>query len=291
MDAPVIAFGCGTKFYRGYSHNIDGSDLDESVVASIVQAIEVGFRHIDLAEMYGNDREVGEALRRCNIIDRGDIFITSKLVDNMASPEAGLDLILERIGTSYVDLLLLHCPVAFQRALKNDDGCVPDISVVWGAMESLLARGKAKRIGVSNFRIEDLEELLCSSTIMPFVNQVEFNPYLQQQTLREFCTCKGVRMAAYSPLASINLHAGGPVDAVISDLASRYGRSGSQILLQYAVQKGYIAVTTSSNRHHLIEALNVMLHPLSLSAADMTRIDTEGGRQVKRHFWRDCYRD
>jgi diketogulonate reductase-like aldo/keto reductase len=287
---PSVGFGLGTAWYKGPNHNTDGSPLIQSIIDQTVCALEVGHRHLDLAEMYGNDREVSVALAQFfaanPTVTRRDMWITSKLAVGMADPRASCRAILDRLNVDYLDLLLLHCPVEFARSKFPG---IPDVSVIWPQMEALVAEGIVRNIGVSNYRIQDLEELLSFCNTRPAMNQIEFNPYLQQLDLNQFCFQHSIRLAAYSPLGPLNLWPGGPVDPVVEGLASKYGVSTSFILLLYTNQKGIVAITTSSKRERCEEYLSVMTAPFSLTTDEITAIDVAGAGQMKRKYWTENF--
>jgi diketogulonate reductase-like aldo/keto reductase len=284
---PEIGFGAGTAWYKGYEHNIDNTPLDEEQIIQTVNALEVGFQHLDLAEMYGNDREVGEALERYfaknTEKERGDLWITSKCSQHLENPILGCQEILSRLNCEYLDLYLLHCPVEFKK-------CSSSIETIWREMESLVEQKLVRYIGVSNFRISDLEELMSIARIPPFMNQVEFHPYLQQPDLREKCQSFGIHLSAYSPLGPLNLWPGGPIDPLLEELSEKYQRSSGVILLKYASQKGYIPITTSSKVERMIDCLSAFAavegsNSFQLGEEDIQRIDAEGSKQIKRKYW------
>jgi diketogulonate reductase-like aldo/keto reductase len=283
---PVIGYGAGTAWYQGYDHNIDNSPLNEEQIVQTVNALEAGFQHLDLAEVYGNDREVNEALQRYFTKNpekkRSDLWITSKCFQHLDNPIVGCQEILSRLNCEYLDLYLLHCPTEFKKSSVS-------IESIWREMESLVEQNLVRFIGVSNFRVCDLEELMTVARIPPFMNQIEFNPYLQQPNLREKCQSLGIQLSAYSPLGPLNLWPGGPVDPLLEELSQKYQRSTSAILLKYTSQKGYLPITTTSK----VERMNDFLSTFStqesnsfqLSEEDLQRIDTEGRKQIKRKYW------
>src|SRR6266705_1393368 len=154
-------------------------------------ALRVGYRHVDTARIYGNEADVGEAVRESGV-PRGDLFVTTKLWNSDQGYDSTLracEASLKRLGLDYLDLYLVHFPV-------------PDVrKESWRAMETLLEKGKCRAIGVSNFTIRHLEELIGESHVIPSVNQVEFHPFLYQKELLEYCQMKGIQVEAYSPLA------------------------------------------------------------------------------------------
>lgn len=277
-NAVSLAFGTGTKWYKGDNDK----EIDQAVVFSVKQALDAGFVHLDCAEMYGTEKEVGEAIRQYlaeTKKKREDIFVTTKVWPGIANIPEALRGSLERLGLDYVDLYLIHAPF-FE--LKGYTGTIPE---AWRAMESVVDSGMTKSIGVSNFRISDLEELLVFARIKPVVNQIEYHPYLQQPDLWNFCNKNQIQIECYSPLASINLKPDGPVDAVVAELAKTHNKTPTQVLLQWTLQKGNIAVTTSSKRERLDEALSVLKEPFKLSADEMKQIETEGAKLKYRKYW------
>lgn len=288
---PSVGFGLGTAWFKGYDHNVDGSPLIDAVVQNTLTCLEAGFKHLDLAEVYGNDREVGVAFAQYYELhptaNREEFWITSKLANNIGNPKGGTRAILERLGTDYLDLLLLHCPNDFAK----DKGfpSIPDIEVIWKQLEELVEEGVVKNIGVSNYRIQDLEELLRVARIPPVMNQVEFNPYLQQPELINYCQEHNIVVAAYSPLGPLNLWPGGAVDPVVEGLAAKYGVSTSHILLRYTNQKGIVAITTSSKRERMDDYLSVLNSPVELTAEEIAAIDAAGQGQNKRKYWAEQF--
>ena len=281
---PRLGFGAGTAWYKGYTHNTDNTPLDEELITQTINALEVGYDHLDLAEAYGNDREIHEALQRYfqqnkNRKRRENLWITSKCSENLQNPRDGCCEIIQRLDCQYLDLYLLHCPLEF----KN---CSDSIERIWREMETLVEEGLVRHIGVSNFRICDLEELMSIARIPPFMNQIEFHPYLQQPKLREKCQSFGIQLSAYSPLGPLNLWPGGPIDPLLLELSEKYQRSTGVILLKYASQKGYVPITTTSKVERMIDYLSAFSdETFQLSDEDIRRIDVEGSKQFRRKYW------
>lgn len=298
---PLIGFGVGTTWFKGFDHNIDDTPLNSSLIEQTKLALDVGYTHLDLAEMYGNDREVGAALELYFNDDhatgtspsrrREDLWLTSKVAKNYSQPYKACKDTIDRLHCSYLDLFLLHCPIKFLSDKKYFESGVISFTIadIWREMELLVEHGLVKHIGVSNFRIEDLEELLSICNIPPFINQVEFNPYLQQPDLQAYCKSKGILLAAYSPLGPINLWPGGPLDPIIEHLGEKYSVPSSSILLRYASQKGFIVITTSTKKERLIEYLSCFngdaMRLLELTADELKLIDDVGSTLTKRMYW------
>ena len=225
---------------------------------AVLYALELGYRLIDTAQMYGNEREVGKAVRK-SWIPREDIFVTTKLNNSnhgyeraLSSLETSLDL----MGLSYVDLFLIHWPV---EGLRSES---------WRALEKLMEEGKCRTIGVSNYTIGHLGELFESSSTVPAVNQVEFSPYLHQKDLLDFCRSNSIQLEGYSPLTKgENLG-----DPALGAIASKYSKTPAQILLRWALQKGIVTIPKSTNRERLRENADVFDFEISLE--DMETLDS-----------------
>lgn len=290
QSIPTPGYGAGTAWYKGAEHNSDNSPLDENQIEQTVLALQAGFKHLDLAEMYGNDREVGEALRRyltTSNRQRSDVWITHKCFENLNNPIKGAREMIQRLDCQYLDLYLLHAPLAFAG--------VTDVSIskVWSDMESLVDQGLVRFIGISNFRIQDIEELMAiPPRIAPYIIQIEFNPYLQQPELYKKCDEYGIKIAAYSPLGPLNLWPGGPLDPVLEELSQKYQQSTSVILLKYTSQKGVVPITTTSKLERMNDYLSAFAEGgFQLSPEDIQRIEEVGKTQYKRKYLAPLFGD
>jgi len=250
-------------------------------------ALEAGFRHFDCAERYGNEREVGKALKEglaAGGIARKDIFVTTKLWNSNHRParvEPAFEASLERLGLSYLDLYLIHTPFAFQPGDEQDprdqDGnVVYDRGVTlldtWRAMESLVDHGKCRAIGLSDIGLDEVKTIYESARIKPAVVQVESHPYLPETELLEFCKEKGVVLLAFAPLGH-GMKPGLLEDPVISGIAARVGKTPAQVLLAWAVQRGTALLTTPRSAARARE--NFDISPLPADALDeINRIQT-----------------
>ncbi|MFQ6676272.1 MAG: aldo/keto reductase [Fidelibacterota bacterium] len=228
-------------------------------VANAVRwAIEAGYRLIDTASMYGNERDVGEAIRRSGV-PRDQVFVTTKLWNSDHGYESTLtafDRSLNRLGLTYVDLYLIHWPV---EGIRRE---------TWRAMEAVLEGGKCRAVGVSNYMTWHLDELMKDSSTIPAVNQVEFSPYLYQKDLLEYCRSHGIQLEAYSPLTKARRLS----DPRLLKIGSRYNKTPAQVLIRWALQKGTVVIPKSSRRERIAE--NAHVFDFSLSGEDMAVLDS-----------------
>ncbi len=221
-------------------------------------ALEVGYRHIDTAEMYGNEAGVGEAVRASGI-DRAEIFVTSKLNNGAHGHDDALAAFAETLSTldiGYVDLFLVHWPLP----------TVSDYVETWKAMEEIYASGKARAVGVSNFQTTHLNRLAAECTVVPAVNQIEVHPYLTNETVRAYGAEHGIATEAWSPIAQ-----GGVLDdPAIVTIAERVGRTPAQVTLRWHVQRGDIIFPKSVTESRVRE--NFALFDFELTDADIASI-------------------
>ena len=247
--------------------------------AAVVAALEAGYRHFDTASMYGNEESVGAAIRMSGI-PRENVFVTTKLWNSdHGDPARALDTSLRKLKLDYVDLYLIHYPVRERRQS-------------WRVLEALRAEGKARSIGVSNFTIRHLTELLAETKTVPAVNQVEFHPYLYQRDLFEFCAGEGIVIEAYSPLtkgarlkdpklvavarkysnAEPRPAAPGSRLPLLDRLSRRSEtKSTAQILIRWALQHGLVVIPKSANRRRIFEDADIF--DFEITTADMQILD------------------
>jgi len=230
----------------------------EDTVRATTSALEIGYRHIDTAQMYGNEREVGLAVRESGI-PREQVFVTSKLNNNQLERDdilRSFDASLSALGFEYLDLFLIHWPLP----------AVADYVARWKAMEEIYATGRAKAIGVSNFQPAHLRNLLGAAEVRPAVNQIEVSPFLVQDELRAFDADHEIVTEAWSPIAR------GKVadDPVIGRIAERLGRSPAQVTLRWHIQRGDVVFPKSVNRSRIEE--NFALFDFELDESDMVAI-------------------
>ena len=227
----------------------------KSCESAVRAALDVGYRHIDTAAFYGNEESVGKAIRDSGIA-RDEIYLTTKLWNSdHGNPERALERSLGKLKMDYVDLYLIHYPV-------------PERLRSWRALARLRAAGKAHSIGVSNFTIRHLTELLADSDRIPAVNQVELHPYLYQRELADFCHEKNIVIEAYSPLT----HGERLDDPRLMAIARNYSKSPAQILIRWGLQHDFVVIPKSAKRQRIIE--NADVFDFAISAADMQTLDS-----------------
>ncbi len=245
---------------------IDPSGTAEAVAT----ALEIGYRHIDTAEMYGNEQGVGDAIRASGL-DRDDVFITSKLANGAHRPEdarRAFERTLSALGVDAVDLFLIHWPLP-----TLYDG---DFVSTWKTLEEFKADGRARSIGVSNFQVDHLERLAAECDVVPAVNQIELHPYFLNEDVHEYGREHGIATEAWSPIAR-----GAVLDEpVITEIADRVGRTPAQVVLRWHLDRGTIVFPKSTAPARIRE--NFGLSGFALEAGDRDAIDAldrgEAGR-------------
>jgi diketogulonate reductase-like aldo/keto reductase len=253
-----------------------GKDTHQAVTC----ALESGYRLIDTARYYENEESVGQALRDAGI-PRKEVFVTTKLQNadhGFDQTLRAFDDSLKKLGLDYLDLYLIHWPVAAPqwqnwKPLKAildrvwQPASRPLRMESWRAMERIAAEGRCRAIGVSNYTIRHLEQLLRTCKIVPAVNQVEFTPFLYQQELLSFCRSHGIQLEAYSPLTRGQRLS----HPVVAGLADKYQRSSAQILIRWALQHDVVAIPKARSRSHIQE--NISVFDFSISAQDMESLN------------------
>lgn len=220
-------------------------------------ALELGYRHIDTAAVYGNEADVGLAIRESGI-PREDIFVTTKLWNADHGYEQAIKACeesLRKLGLDHVDLYLVHWPLEGVRAES------------WRALETLLSRGKCRAIGVSNYMARHVEEVLRTGAVVPAVNQFELHPFLYPKETITLCKEKGIAVEAYSPLTK-----GKRLDhPAITGMARKYGRSAAQILIRWSIEHGFVVLPKSVKKERIAE--NAAVFDFSLAPEDLAALD------------------
>jgi 2,5-diketo-D-gluconate reductase A len=232
----------------------------EDTIAAVSHALEAGYRHIDTAEMYGNEAEVGAAISRSGL-SRDEIFVTTKLNNGEHRPDdarAAFQKSLEALGSDYVDLFLIHWPLP-----TRYDG---DFVSTWQTLEEFYRDGRARSIGVSNFQPHHLRRLHEECEIRPAVDQIEVNPYLTQDEVRRFCADHQIAVEAWSPLARSNALG----DPTIDDIARRVGKTPAQVILRWHIERGDIVFPKSVTPSRIKE--NIDIFDFELTGDDVEAI-------------------
>jgi alcohol dehydrogenase (NADP+) len=293
LSLPAIGFGCSPV--RAGGRRID-------LEPAVRTAVAAGYRLFDLAEVYGNERAVGRALRGSGAPARGELCLAGKVWRTNFRPAAlrqACEASLRRLGVASFDLYLLHAPEAWRhrgplgepeevgweeferRALPRDAGGRPELDEVplaetWGAMQELARAGLAGRIGVSNFAPEQIEAL---GPEAPAVDQIAHSPYEPNASLVDWCRRRGIRLMAHSPLSSPGLLS----EPVLLDLAVRHRRSAAQIVLRWNLERGLAPVASSTDPGHIAENLRVL--DFALAPAEIVAVDSLAGRGRTAGGW------
>lgn len=233
----IPSLGLGTWF-------IDDDKVDKAVIS----AIKIGYRHIDTAQAYGNERGVGAGIKACGI-PREELFVTSKVAAEAKTYESAANFIdetLNKMGLPYIDLMLIHSPQPWAE-WRDDKRYFEENIQVWKALEDAYASGKVKAIGVSNFLIDDLENLLANCEIKPMVNQLLIHIGNTPMELIEYCKNQNIVVEAYSPIA----HGEALKNETIVTMAQKYSISVAQLCIKYVLNLGAVALPKTSNEEHM----------------------------------------
>ncbi len=254
QDCVTLANGVGMPWLGlGVFRAEDG----EEVKKAIAWAFELGYRGIDTAAVYGNEQGVGEAVRASGL-PRDQIFVTTKVWNNDQGYDETLrafDASLERLGMDRVDLYLVHWPVT---------GKFRD---TWRALERIYADGRSRAIGVSNFLLNHLEDLLAKAEVVPHVNQVEFHPRLLQPELLQYCERHGIRLEAWSPIMRGKVN---DIPALV-EIGRKYGKTAAQVTLRWDLQHGVVTIPKSVRKERIAE--NADVFDFALTEDEMQTID------------------
>jgi 2,5-diketo-D-gluconate reductase A len=233
----------------------------DDTARAVAEALAAGYRHIDTAEMYGNERGVADGIRDAGV-DRSDVFITSKLNNGFHEPDEArraFDRTLEELRSDYVDLFLIHWPLP---TLYGGD-----FVSTWKTLEEFKRDGRARSVGVSNFEVAHLERLAAECDLVPAVNQIELHPYFQNREVAEYGRAHGIVTEAWAPIAQ------GQVldDATLEEVAERYGKTVAQVVLRWHLQRGHVVFPKSVTPERIRE--NFAIFDFELAADDVATID------------------
>ena len=269
--AKVSSIGLGTAFMT--------SDIAEVVYSSIKD----GTRLIDTASKYGSEEGVGKGIKRAideGIVKREDLFVTTKLANyEKKDPESAIKQSLKTLGLDYVDLYLEHWPKFYDYEENNNKINMMPMHKIWPLMEKLVEKGYTKYIGVSNYNVQSLLNLLSFCKIKPLVNEIEFHPYLYQKKLVEFCRRENIILFGYNPLVkgcysadtADEQHRNLLGEKLIIDLSKKYNKTVGQIVLNWSVSREVIPIPMTSNPHRMIE--NLKSTDFTIDKEDLQKID------------------
>lgn len=238
-------------------------DPDE-LVNAIKYAVKIGYRSIDTAAQYGNEEATGRGIRECGI-PREEIFLTTKLLNydqkfkDKAGMIAGFEESLKRLGTDYVDLYLMHWPLNEGKKFLE----------AWDAIVDIYRSGRARAIGVCNFHIHNIEDIISHSGVAPMVNQCECHPWLNQKELIAYCRGKGIQFECYSPL----MHGKLAEMPELADIGKKYGKTPAQVTLRWHLQNGCVIIPKSVHENRILE--NSGIFDFELTAQEMQYIDSQ----------------
>lgn len=238
----------------------------EEVIQSVKWAVETGYRHIDTAAIYNNEKGVGEGIRQCGV-SREELFVTSKVWNSERGYDKTLkafDKTMSDLGLDYLDLYLIHWPANERQFGKKANKLNQE---TWRAMEKLYEEGRIKAIGVSNFMPHHIERLMEKATVKPAVNQIEFHPGLLQKECVEFCKEQDITVEAWSPLGQGKLI----FDELLMGLAEKYGSTVAQLIIRWVMQHGIVPLVKSTKQTRIEE--NFQVFDFEISSEDMQRID------------------
>ncbi|KAK2777124.1 NAD/NADP-dependent indole-3-acetaldehyde reductase [Colletotrichum kahawae] len=269
----MLAYGMGTANFKTSSEPID-----RVIVEAAKNAIQAGFRHLDGAEVYGNEIEMGLAIKTSGV-PREELYVATKLWD-MTNPKASFELSLRRLGLEFVDLYLIHAPFNARSDVE--------LQCAWAHMEELKLSGRVRSIGVSNFKLSHLRAILKTATVPPAINQIEYHPYIQDDYLLRFHKQHNIAIAAYGCLLPLTREADDSMVGVWQDLAQNYEVTISDIGLRWSVEQGLITITTTSKPKRM-EIILRNVPGFQLTKDDMTKIAKAGEGHRQRGFWIDNF--
>ena len=271
------------------------------VYQAVLSAIKIGYRHIDCAAAYGNEKEVGNAIAEAidqGLVTREELWVTSKLWNASHGEEnviPALNQTLKDLQLDYLDLYLIHWPVALKKGTEMPEKAsdfiplseVP-LSSTWKGMEAALEQGLAKHIGVSNFNKNHIKEVWDTAVHKPEMNQVEMHPFLQQEELLGFCTNNEIHLTAYAPLGSLvdeNTTLRLLENDTIKNLSNSRNMSPAQIALAYTIQRGIAVIPKSINEERLLQNLETLNHTLTEEDMALLKDLDKGHRFIDGKFW------
>ncbi|KAF2257544.1 aldo-keto reductase family 1 member C13 [Lojkania enalia] len=273
---PMLAYGTGTAWYKSG----DESKIDQAVIDGVTMAIRLGYTHLDGAEMYKTELELGTAIKQSSI-PREKLYIVTKVNNNVGDIENALKSSLKKLQIDYVDLYLIHSPFW----AKSDE----ELQSAWTSMEAVQKSGLAKSIGVSNFLPKHLSAILKTAKVVPAINQIEFHPYLQHPGLLDFHKMHGIATSAYGPLTAATKAKPGPADDLLATLAKKYAVSEAEVCLRWCIDQDVVAITTSGKEQRLSDYLRTTT--FKLTPAEIKELNGVGEKKHFRGFWAKMFEE
>lgn len=271
---PMLGYGTGTAWYKSG----DEDKIDRDLIESIKVAIKLGYMHLDGAEVYKTEPELGIAIKESGV-QREKLFVTTKVNTNVADIPGAIKNSLRKLQLDYVDLYLIHSPFWAKSDLE--------LQHAWAEMEEVQKAGLAKSIGVSNYLPQHLAAVLKTAKVVPACNQIEFHPYLQHLPLLEVHKQHSIATVAYGPLTAQTKARPGPVNDFMAALAKKYAVSEGEIAIRWCIDQDVVAVTTSSKEQRLSDYLRATT--FKLTPAEIKEIKGLGEQKHYRGFWKNKF--